>query len=120
MKKERFTAPSAEPAKTVGTWLNYRTPPHSCANRKKSEYCIEDKKADGKEDDCWGECGPIEYLYEGLMTAIDGALAFATGDLDIDTIILWNWFLKILTIFFFFVFLGILYRIYGIISTVAG
>ena len=116
MKKERFTAPSAKPATTVGTWLNYRTPPHSCANRKKPEYC----ELASNKNDCWGECGPIEYLYEGLMTAIDGALAFATGDLDIDTIILWNWFLKILTIFFFFVFLGILYRIYGIISTVAG
>tara|TARA_B100001094_G_scaffold332477_1_gene404738 strand:+ start:2377 stop:2730 length:354 start_codon:yes stop_codon:yes gene_type:complete len=117
MEKERFfTAPAGPPAKTVGTWLNYRTPPHSCANRKESEYCSQATN----QDDCWGECGPIEYMYEWLMTAIDGALAFATGDLDIDTIVLWNWFLKILTIFFFFVFLGILYRIYGIISTVVG
>lgn len=118
-KKERFTASAADPAKTAGTWLNYRTPPHSCANRAKTGpngYCSQATNP----NDCWGECGPLEYVYEWLMGGVDAMLRIATGDLNIDTNLLWKWFLKILTIFFFFLFFGILYRFYRIISSVAG
>ena len=117
-KKERFTAAS----QTVGTWLTYRTEGHMCADRAKTgpnEYC-RDGNGYFIDTDCWGECGPLEYAYEWLMGGVDAMLRFATGELNIDTKLLWKWFLKILTIFFFFVFFGILYRFYGIISSVAG
>ena len=94
-KKERFTAPS----QTVGTWLTYRTDGHMCDDRAKTGpngYC---SKATNTAD-CWGECGPMEYAYEWLMGGVDAMMMVATGDLNIDTNLLWKWFLKILTIFF--------------------
>tara|TARA_B100000965_G_C19360516_1_gene655783 strand:+ start:316 stop:690 length:375 start_codon:yes stop_codon:yes gene_type:complete len=117
-KKERFT----EPSRTVGTWLTYRTDGHTCDDRAQTDIYCKDVDT-GKlvdEENCWGECGPMEWLYEAIMDLIDSGLRMATGDLNIDVEKIWEWFLKILAIFFVCVFFGLLYKFYGLVSTVTG
>tara|TARA_B100001996_G_scaffold370183_1_gene344322 strand:+ start:13 stop:387 length:375 start_codon:yes stop_codon:yes gene_type:complete len=118
-KKERFTAPS----QTVGTWLTYRTDGHMCDDRAKTGpngYCRDSAGDLIDTENCWGECGPMEWLYEAIMDIIDWGLRLATGELDIDLKKIWEWFLKILAIFFVCVFFGLLYKFYGLITSIAG
>tara|TARA_B100001094_G_scaffold178134_1_gene172147 strand:+ start:370 stop:708 length:339 start_codon:yes stop_codon:yes gene_type:complete len=98
-------------AEGAHTWIDYRTPDHKCSDREKN--------ADEHLGDM-GVCGPLELLYEWIMGIIDWGLKTMTGDLNINTTQLWEWFMKLLAIFIFLLFFGIIYKLYNVVSILSG
>ena len=96
-------------AKGAHTWMDYRTPDHKCSDRQNAGH-LEDM----------GVCGPLELLYEWIMDIIDWGLESMTGDLNINNTQLWEWFMKLLAIFIFLLFFGIIYKLYNVVSILSG
>jgi len=111
-KKEIFSRPPNNQSPHKHTWMNYRTTDHKCANRENNN-----NNHDLKSE--WGECGPLEWIYEWLMGGLDGILEFGTNNM-INTEILWEWFKGLLVIFLTLFFGGIIFKMYGVASFVIG
>tara|TARA_B100000073_G_scaffold210878_1_gene175193 strand:- start:983 stop:1318 length:336 start_codon:yes stop_codon:yes gene_type:complete len=96
--------------KGAHTWMDYRTAGHKCSDREKNT---------GDHLGDMGVCGPLELLYESIMDIIDWGLKTMTEDL-INTTQLWDWFMKVLVIFIFLLFFGIIYKLYNVVSILSG